>query len=687
MRFLLALSSFLITFLASSSHGQVSGRIFGNDRIDLREPEPLRPDWAPFFHGVASGDPLPDRVVIWTRVTPENPGESGVEVTWRIATDTAYHRIVQSGSLETGPERDYTVKVDVGDLSPATTYYFSFTAYEKNSLTGRTRTAPLGDQAAHLRFGVVSCNSLQAGYFNAYGALARRADLDAIIALGDYIYEAPPNRNSDLYEERPIAPENRLVTLEDYRLRYGSYRLDTNLVRAHQQHPWIAVWDDHEFADNSYRDGASSHKPAEHGDWETRKQAAKQAFFEWIPMREPTSDLRIYRSLRYGGLVELFMLDTRVEGREKQIYDPFDPQLMEDSRTMLGETQKAWLFDQLGRSGARWKIIGQQVPFAQLELGWAASIDQDERTTYGDIQGRTQDAWNGYPKERIQILDFIEENDLENVVILSGSYHVSLAFDLSQEPVQIDYRDLPGGITPLYSPSDRYDPATGAGSVAVEFVTPSVTSNNFDENFDPFLASVLQALINQEVDPVGDLYLGNPNPHLKYPDLVNHGYMLLDVKPDSVQAEWFFHDKTRPIEDEMFGQAWYTRNGENHLRQTLGPSQPKASPGPPAPPDPPLGEITSVIPLDPKGPMTQISLHPNPFGESAFLEFTLKDAAHTEIGLYDPTGKKIRSLLSEKLSPGFHQLELDGSPLGSGMYFLRVQADKAVYSIPIIRQR
>ncbi|MEO1713508.1 MAG: alkaline phosphatase D family protein, partial [Bacteroidota bacterium] len=283
--------------------------LFHNNRVEYRnDPVTANPDWAPFFHGVASGDPLSDRVIIWTRVTPEDMNTEPIEVTWKVATDPQLADIVQEGSFTTDANRDYTVKVDVTGLAASTTYYYGFEAMEKASLTGRTKTTPTGAEADHLRFGVVSCSNFQAGYFNGYAGLAARNDLDAVIHLGDYIYEYADGvyGDADLFADRPLEPSTEIVTEEEYRTRYSTYRLDTALARAHQQHPFIAVWDDHESANDAYTDGAENHDPATQGDWETRKSVAKKVYFEWMPIREQANDI-VYRTIQYGDLLDLIM--------------------------------------------------------------------------------------------------------------------------------------------------------------------------------------------------------------------------------------------------------------------------------------------------------------------------------------------------------------------------------------------
>lgn len=631
------------------------------------EPQPSRPDWAPFLHGVASGDPLTDRVIIWTHVTPDSGSTGSITVDWKVATDVALSNVVQSGSTTTDASVDYTVKVDVTGLASGTTYYYEFTALERPSLTGRTKTAPANSESNHLKFGVISCASFQDGYFNAYEALAQLNDLDAVIHVGDYIYENY-RATGGLAEERPMAPPNRLTTLSDYRMRYASYRLDTNLIRMHQQHPMLAVWDDHEFSDNVYRDGAGSHDPDRDGPWEARKAAAKQAYFEWMPIRINPNDPIIYRTISYGNLADIILLDTRLEGREEQFYDPFDNRIQEPDRTILGAPQKEWLLDQLSGSSARWKVIAQQVPFAPLELGWSAALDQDPSTTYAGIQGATLDAWNGYPAERRQLLGFIDSAAIEDVVILTGSYHVSLAFEVSPEPVLISFADSGEDVTPSYTTNPAYDPATGAGALAVEFATPSITSNNFDENFGEVVALASETFVNQNVP-----LIGNPNPHLKFADLDRHGYYLLDIKTDSTQANWYFAEKNQPNRSANFETAYYTFAGEHFLRASDQPSPAKAQQDAPAPPEPQQA-TTSVDRLP--SLLAAISLQPNPTNGIAQLRFSLLERAPTQVMLFSAEGKRLQAWPASTLAAGDHQLSIDLSGFPNGTFFLQLEIGK-----------
>ena len=276
--------------------------------------------YEPFYHGVASGDPLPGRVIIWTRVTPDTSTVDSIAVSWRIGTDTNITQVINSGITYTSSDIDYTVKVDVSGLQPDTWYYYSFTAFGKNSLTGRTKTAPTGDTDS-LRFAVVSCSSYEHGFFNAYERIASRNDIDAVLHLGDYIYEYQAGSYSNFITDRDYEPSNEILSLSDYRIRFSHYHLDPDLRYLHQQYPWINVWDDHETANNSWTDGADNHTTLTEGSWTDRKSAAVQAYFEWLPIRlpDPADDQRIYRNFNFGDLLDIHMLDTRLEGRAEQL--------------------------------------------------------------------------------------------------------------------------------------------------------------------------------------------------------------------------------------------------------------------------------------------------------------------------------------------------------------------------------
>jgi alkaline phosphatase D len=679
----LLLSLLFAATLSVSLHSQIGSTLYHSDRVENRNTvTTIIPEWAPFYHGVASGDPLSDRVIIWTRVTPEEMDNAPIEVSWKVATDVDLENIVQSGTFTTDATRDYTVKVDVTGLEAGTTYYYGFTAMDKNSLTGKTKTTPTGDQADHLKFGVVSCSNYQAGYFNAYQRLARRNDLDAVIHLGDYIYEYGDGvyGDSTLFEARDLDPDTEILTLEDYRTRYSLYRLDTSLVRAHQQHPFISVWDDHESANDAYMDGAQNHTEGAEGSWEDRKAISKQVYFEWMPIRD-NAEQSVYRNISYGNLMDLIMLDTRLEGREEQIADINSPEFNDPDRTLLGAEQKAWLLDQLSNSTAQWKVLGQQIIFSELHVGWAALIDPNQ--TYAQAEGLFTDIWDGYPAERSQIISFIDTNNIDNTVILTGDFHSTFAYDVADMPVTVTFQDFPFvGEAPVYVANDNYDAATGAGSIAVEFACPSVTSANFDENIDAGQAATFQNVLNNPFEPFPGINLGTANPHMKYVDLIQHGYFILDVKPDSTQADWFFTPINEPTEVEAFGQGWYTLNSENHLNQAAAPAGPKAVQDEPAPDDPPaatpMWRLLMLLPL----PFWVFT----PILQMIPIPYTIRSQKRhsVNIGLYDQAGKRLRTLVDAPMPAGLYTLQNDVKDLPNGTYIYRIQVGEQLVTAKLV---
>ncbi|MGF1605454.1 MAG: alkaline phosphatase D family protein [Rhodothalassiaceae bacterium] len=277
---------------------------------------------ARFTHGVASGDPLTDRVIVWTRVVPDAQGEP-VPVRWQIAEDEAFERIVSNGETAADPARDYTVKVDAGGLSAGRAYFYRFLTEGQTSPVGRTRTLPEGS-VDQVRFAVCSCSNYPQGYFTAYREMAKEPDIDAVLHLGDYFYEYEDGRYSDpeiVAAGRAVDPANEIVSLEDYRRRYALYRSDPDLQAVHAAHPWIAVWDDHEIANDTYKNGAENHQPEQEGPFAERRAAAIQAWREWMPVRDPANGPgdKIYRRFDFGDLASLIMLDTRLIGRDMQL--------------------------------------------------------------------------------------------------------------------------------------------------------------------------------------------------------------------------------------------------------------------------------------------------------------------------------------------------------------------------------
>ena len=501
-----------------------------------------------FRHGVASGDPLADRVILWTRVTPAAP-KAALSVNFVVAIDPGLTKIVLHGSAKTHPNRDNTVKVDAIGLMPNTTYYYQFTAEGAASPVGRTKTLPVGPTSS-LRMAVVSCSNFAYGYFNAYGRIAARADLDLVMHLGDYLYEYGSGQYGSA---RSLEPATEIVTLADYRQRHAQYKRDADSQAMHRQHPMIAIWDDHETANNSNKTGAENHQPASEGSWDARVAAALQAYYEWMPVRpvDTANARKNNRFYAYGDLADLVMLEERLNARSEQLLasvhaTPFgagfaqsDPGYDDPDRTLLGSDEEAWLANRLRSTPARWKMLGQGVMFAQLKGVGAANAA-------GGGFFLNSDQWDGYQPARDRLYDVLKGDatnpPVDDVVVLTGDIHSSWAADLTQDPNNPDVAT--GG----------YDPATGAGSRAVEFVGTSVTSPGIDSDTTGAIAAGLRAI----------------NPHFKYVNLVKRGYLLMDVTPERVVGEWWHLDGVAsPSNIETFATAFEVRHGGNRLRPSV----------------------------------------------------------------------------------------------------------------------
>ena len=498
-----------------------------------------------FEHGVASGDPLADAVIIWTRLSseesPAEPPESNdpLEVWWELSLDEEFTQRVAQGTLRAEPDRDFTAKVDVTGLVWGRYYYYRFFAQGRQSPVGRTRLAPKADEASQLRFGVCSCSNYGFGWFHGYRHMAARAELDAVLHLGDYFYEygngSFPSESEQL---RPLQPPNETVTLEDYRTRFSWYRQDADLQECHRQHPFIVVWDDHETANNSWTGGAENHDEETEGPWEDRKAAGRQAFFEWIPIREdPESNPgnELYRTLKYGDLADIIMLDTRIEGREEQGPLPVViPDSPDNPQRIISAEQEAWFQAQLSNSTAKWKIVGNQVVMSL----WQIINPVDGAITYAN-----EDQWNGYPMGRSTMMEYIRDNDVSNVVVVTGDVHSSWAMDVTVG-------------------DGSYDPETREGAVGVEFVAPGITAP----------LEIAQEIV--------DLFVNN-SPHIRYAEAQRQGYLVLDVQADKTQSDWYLLDGVDENEgNEMRDASWAVYDGEQHVVEMDSAESPVDEPPP-----------------------------------------------------------------------------------------------------------
>jgi alkaline phosphatase D len=521
-------------FMTATAVALGSASLAGIDRVFARQSSP-----AVFRHGVASGDPLRDRVVLWTRVTPGEPNEI-VDVDWMVARDTRMSRLIARGRQRTSAARDFTVKIDAVALDPGSTYYYRFAARGTQSPIGRTRTLPTRP-TRHVRLALVSCANLPFGFFNVYGRIAARPDLDAVLHLGDYLYEYANNNygNRPGGDGRPFDrvpfPDKELITLDDYRARYAQYHEDLDLQAAHRQHPFIVVWDDHEIANNAWRGGSPNHNEGE-GDWETRKAAARRAWTEWMPVREGSALVTpMYRQFALGDLGDLMMLDTRIEGRDVQPARDDVATIERPARQMLGAAQEEWLAENLRDSraaGKPWQILGQQVMFAP----------QSPRGT----PAFAPDSWEGYRAARTRVFDMAAAATVRHLVVVTGDAHSAWGYDLPRDPFT----------------AAGYDSTTGRGAIGTEIVTPAVTS--------PGGPTVQQA---QQVLKL--------RPHLKYVVGQERGYAVLDLTPEQLQVDWWFVPTiTERSSSERFGKGMVSDATQPHLVTVDTPAGPRPAPDP-----------------------------------------------------------------------------------------------------------
>ncbi|KAK0741792.1 PhoD-like phosphatase-domain-containing protein [Apiosordaria backusii] len=515
-----------------------------------------------FTHGIASGDPYANSVILWTRLSPttENvasdivpegvvpiygdegapPSSRAACVEYRIGTDEALTQVVDSGRAYTSSEVDWTVKFEATNLQPFTTYHYRFNvcSSSKSSPLGRTKTIPSKTQSVprNIRLAVYSCSNYPEGYFNAYSAVNAKDSADYILHLGDYIYEYKAS-STDL--RKPL-PDRETYTLYDYRKRTATYRLDPDLSLSHQKFPWIPVWDDHEVADNSYKDGSKNSNGEE---FRLRKQAAVRSYFEWMPIRQVSMDdsLRIWRSFSLGDLFDLIMLDTRqynrdvtvlggslgglIGGNKKEVKEQADWV----NRTIMGFNQEAWFYDQLKQSSdrqARWRLVGNQVIFSRVTIG----VFNDEPFN--------RDQWDGYLANRDRVYQTLVENKINNTVMLSGDSHAAWVSDMA-------WSGKNGG----------YDEKTGAGAVGVELAGSAVSSS-----------SPLTGIVPRWItDPISKLLI-NKNPELQWQDLYYRGYFEMDIGYDAIEAQFFgIPDLKKRSTEEIKIAKFLIRDGENKL--------------------------------------------------------------------------------------------------------------------------
>lgn len=502
-------SSFLAAALLSTS--RLAGAVTSSAKFDAY----------PFSLGVASGDPAPDSVVLWTRLAPRalEPGggmpPESFEVSWQIAEDEGMARVVRSGTAVANPQWGHSVHVEAEGLQPARWYWYQFKVSGHISPKGRTRTLPpAGSTPDRLRFVFASCQHYEAGLYTAFEHLARE-DVDLIVHLGDYIYEGAARDN-------PLRRHNsgEIFTLHDYRARYALYKSDPALQAAHAMAPWIVTWDDHEVMNNYAGDIPG--RPATREDFLLRRAAGYQAYFEHMPLRRSAlpkgPDMLLYRKLEFGRLASFHVLDTR-QYRTDQPQDdgtkPFHPVLLDPKGTLLGAQQRDWLFQGLEKSPATWNVLAQQVMMARVDR------------VPGPGEAYSMDQWPGYEFERRRVLRHFMDRKIKNPVVLTGDIHTNYANDLVT-----DFDDL------------------GSQRVGVEFVGTSISSGGDGSIEPPRLTDILAE-----------------NPFVKYRNN-ERGYVRCEVTPGQWKADYrTVPYVTRPGAPITTRGSWVTAAGRNQLER------------------------------------------------------------------------------------------------------------------------
>ncbi len=458
---------------------------------------------SPFIHGVTSGTPKPQSVVLWTRISPEHTSDFNFE--WEIASDVNFQNIIDFGSGMANSDRDYTVHVTAQNLQPDTYYFYRFKNGENYSALGRTKTAPAANSKSPVKFAIMSCSSLFSGYFNAYRRIAERQDLNAIVHLGDYIYDfVDPDERVRIPQPEPSNP----VTKEDWWERHKLYLLDPDLREARAMHPWVVIWDNHDVL-NSANPGAI------------------EAFWDYLPLEKPNlnNNKIIYNKLSFGKLVDLFMIDVLLH-RNKDT-------LASGERSILGFEQRAWLENGLKNSNATWKVIGNQ----KMVCGWSSAGIPSWIPIPNDGGVFDRGSWDGFMEDRASLFNFFRNENINDIIFISGDAHISIAADLHEEPM-----------------SSAYNATTGQGSVGVEFLPSSISRGNLDEMSPIF--GTFQALFTGISNSM--------NPQHLYSEFTSHGWGLLELYPDSAVVEFRYSNILAPTNVETMAKRMMVKKGENH---------------------------------------------------------------------------------------------------------------------------
>lgn len=628
------------------------------------------PAIAPFYHGVASGDPTDSSVIIWTRYTPEDVNTTNeFLINWAVFSDVELNNEIVSGDFSTSSERDFTVKIDVQGLNPYTTYYYQFKDEQnRTSLIGRTKTAP-NSNVENVRFAGASCSSIYSGYFNAYRRIAERNDIDAVIHIGDYIYDFPDEQ--ELYripEDAVLEPINDPGdTLKNWRALHNYYKLDPDLRAAHQQHPWIIMWDNHDL-----------YNPEAQGDSDSIINSI-QAFYEWTPVREPAPDEfnRLYRKLTYGNLVDVLVLDVDLFRNDSIYFDledsvyvvnepsGLDEEVDDSTRTMLGDEQLSWFKQELLNSTAEWRLICSQKPMGQWQLFGLPDFLPDDLlgiNNYGFPF--TTSTWDGYPYERQTIYEFMRDNNINNNIALSGDLHTFFFYDMVENP---------------WEPS-LYNVGQGGGKpVGAEFVPGSISRGNLDETLSGLGLSTSQDFANLVENAIRAL-----NPHNVYMDFIHHGYGILDFRADAVTGEFWFSKILSRSDEERLDRAHKCLKGKNRWQRSftrdalpaLNPSDTDFAPFEEFNWEQLEQAIVTSVGIQnilPSAAVELSSIYPNPMKSEASFNLITDHNAEVTINVYDlAQGRLIQQLFKGEMNANeSRSFTIDGAKLvSSGSYLL-----------------
>lgn len=559
-------------------------------------PQNMFPDstHAPFVLGVASSEPGTDHIYLWTYAEPDSLTQTAVVVNWELAFDSSFTAVVQSGTDTARSTTSWSMTFKVDGLDPDTYYWYRFEDDAGNySVIGRTRTMPINSD--NIRLAIGSCSNPIA-FYNSYGRLAEQEDLSAILHLGDWSYDKLNENRSVRY---PDPAPNIRCGLDERRKRDYLTLLDPDLRAARQMHPFIYLWDNHDI---------------QKGDPEVVKDTCRQVFFEFTgqPIVDSSELARQYRKISMGNMIDLFIVDVQYkEDRRDTIYG---------QESYLGAAQKAWLLTELQNSTATWKLIGQQKLFTSFSVQGLESIipggvNSDEKS------------WEGYDHERTEILEFIRDNEIDNIIMLSGDAHFVVVADVPVNPFD----------------STVYNGNTGDGSVCVEFLPSGLSSPNIDERGISYgLQSFLQDVAY------------NLNPHHLYDEFMDNGYGILEMTPDSVTAQVFLLSAQTVNTDQYLASELTLYEGANHWYR-----------------DPSVG-----IDKLPETPVKigVIAVYPNPAKDELTIEFLSKQITNTQAIIFDVTGKQAITQ-SIDAQAGTNLIDIDLSSLPKGTYILKLTGE------------